>query len=230
MHILGQRPKTLVEISLEPTVKGYRQSLVSQLRGAVTNMFSESDFHQHDPSGRLIYRYPKIQYQWMANQGLIMGWMESAEKLFHMPWLDLQATLNGVDVLATKATLTPESAIFGISDNLLHYSLVTPVLLFNSNNYMAYKSMDFDNRIYETDRLLQAQILIALRGMEIHFPQRLYATFTRLKFTQCIYKGQRLSGISGRFATNAVLPDHFAIGHAVSHGFGWIMLVQKDAQ
>lgn len=230
MHILGQRPKTLVEISLEPTVKGYRQSLVSQFRGAVTSMFPESDFHQHDPNGRLIYRYPKIQYQWMANQGLIMGWMELAEKLFHMPWLDIRATLNGIEVLPTKVTLTPESAIFGIPDNLLHYCFVTPVLLFNSNNYIAYKSMDFNQRPYETDRLLQAQILIALRGLDIHFPQRLYATFTRLRITQCFYKGQWLNGISGRFATNVFLPDFFGFGHAVSHGFGWIKQIQKDNQ
>ena len=230
MHILGKRSKTLVEISLDQTVKGYRQSLVSQLRGGISSIFSGSDFHQHDKDGRFIYRYPKIQYQWLASHGMILGWMESAEKLLHLPWLDLQISLNGISVCCTKATLIPESVLFGVSENLIHYHLETPVLLFNGPNYIKYESMDFEQRTYETDRLLQSQILIALRGMDILFPERLYATFTQMKRTICIYKGQRLYGIRGRFATNAFLPKHFAVGHAVSHGYGWIKPIKKDIQ
>lgn len=228
MYFLGERTRTLVEISLDHTVKGYRQSLVSQLRGGISNMFSESAFHQHDQEGRFIYRYPKIQYQWITNQGIILGWMESAEKILHLPWLDFQITLNGINLSVTKANLTTESAVFGVSKNLVHYRLETPTLLFNRNNYKAYKSMSFKERIYETDRLLQAQVLIALRGLDILFPERLYATFTQLKTMSCQYKGQRLLGIGGRFATNAFLPENFAIGHAVSHGYGWIEPIKKE--
>ncbi len=151
-----------------------------------------------------------------------MGWMESAEKLLQFPWLDLQFHFDGTEVRPTDVFLNPACAQFSVSERLFHYRLTTPVLVFNQKNYVNYKSLKFYDRLYEEDRLLQAQILTALRGLGIDFTTRLYATFTEKKTVPCRYKKQQLHGIQGRFVTNAVLPDDFAIGHAVSHGFGWI--------
>jgi hypothetical protein len=39
---------------------------------------------------------------------------------------------------------------------------------------------------------------------------------------KCEYKGQNLLSIMGEFACNALLPNDFAFGHAVNHGYGWI--------
>jgi len=222
MRILGKRAMTRVELVFDDSIKGPRQALAAQLRGGILNAFEDSEFHQHDADGAFIYRYPRIQYQWRNNNGLILGWMESAETLLRLPWLDLSLHINSAEVQATDVFLNPATAEFGISERLFHYRLAAPVLLFNQKNYANYKSMKFVDKLYEEDRLLQAQILTALRGLNVDFTERLYATFTEKKTVTCLYKGQQLTGILGRFAVNAVLPDDFAIGHAVSHGFGWI--------
>lgn len=222
MRILGKRTMTRVELVFDDSIKGPRQTLAAQLRGGILNAFRDSEFHQHDADGAFIYRYPRIQYQWRNNSGFILGWMDSAEKLLRLPWLDLSIQINGAIVTATDVFLNPTIAAFGASERLFHYRLAAPVLLFNQKNYANYKSMKFMDKLYEEDRLLQAQILTSLRGLDVDFTERLYATFTEKKTVTCLYKGQQLTGILGRFAANAVLPDDFAIGHAVSHGFGWI--------
>ncbi len=227
MHILEKRPKTVVELVFDSSIKGFRQTLAAQLRGGILNAFPDNEFHQHDPSGAFIYRYPRVQYQWRNNNGLVLGWMESAQKILQLPWLDLNISINGNEVRPTDIFLKPASAEFGISERLLHYRLATPVLLFNQKNYAKYKPMKFTDKLYEEDRLLRAQILTSLKGLNIIFPERLYATFTERRTVTCNYKGQQLTGVLGRFATNAILPDEFAIGHAVSHGFGWIKPFEK---
>lgn len=222
MRILGKRAMTRVELVFDDSIQGPRQALTAQLRGGVLNAFRDSEFHQHGADGAFIYRYPRIQYQWRNNSGLILAWMDSAEKLLRLPWLDLPIHINSEIVSATDVFLNPTTAEFGVFERLLHYRFAAPVLLFNQKNYANYKSMKFMDRLYEEDRLLQAQILMALRGLDVDFTERLYATFTEKKTVTCMYKGQQLTGLLGRFASNAVLPDDFAIGHAVSHGFGWI--------
>lgn len=225
MRVLGRRALTRVELVFNDSIRGPRQALAAQLRGGILNAFGDSEFHQHDADGAFIYRYPRIQYQWRNNSGLILGWMESAEKLLRLPWLDLSIHINSEIVNASDVFLNPATSEFGVSERLFHYRLTAPVLLFNQKNYANYKSMKFMDRLYEEDRLLQAQILTALRGLNVDFTERLYATFTEKKTVICQYKGQQLTGILGRFATNAVLPDDFAVGHAVSHGYGWIRSV-----
>lgn len=222
MHLLGKRAQTIVELVFDSSVKGFRQTLAAQLRGAILNAFPDSEFHQHGSNGAFIYRYPRIQYQWRNTRGLILGWMEAAEKILQLPWLDLSISINGTNLSVIDVLLKPASVEFRASARLFHYRLSTPVLLFNQKNYANYKSLNFIDKLYEEDRLLQAQILSALRGLEVDFAERLYATFTEKKTVPCVYKGQQLTGIQGRFATNAILPNDFAIGHAVSHGFGWI--------
>jgi hypothetical protein len=59
-----------------------------------------------------------------------------------------------------------------------------------------------------------------MRGLDVNFTERLYSVFARF-YTQTIEcKQQRLLGIGGEIWTNAVLPNGFALGHEVSHGFG----------
>jgi hypothetical protein len=222
MRVLEKRIQTTVELVFDNSVTGFRQSLVSQLRGGILNAFPSNEFHQHDSKGGFIYRYPRIQYQWRNNRGVIIGWMEAADKVLQLPWLDLSISVNGITLSVMDVFLNPAKIEFGTSERLCHYQLSTPVLLFNQKNFSNYKKLNFTEKLYEENRLLQAQILTALRGLDVDFTNRLYATFTVKKAVPCVYKGQQLSGIQGRFATNAILPNNFAIGHAVSHGFGWI--------
>jgi len=66
-----------------------------------------------------------------------------------------------------------------------------------------------------------------MRGLMVDFNVQLYAAFTEMEISLCYYKKQPMLGIKGCFVTNASLPNGFAIGHAVSHGYGWIVPRKK---
>jgi hypothetical protein len=224
MHLLGRVSQITIELCWQRQVAGAALVKASQLRGALAQAFAEQDlFHQHDPEGNFLYRYPTIQYRWRNDHGVITGWGDAVSQLLHLPWLDLVLTLGEEEVQVIDVILTTSHSLFGISERLLHYQFFSPALILNQKNYSRYQAMNPLEQQNERDRLLVAQILTALRGLEIDFPVQLYAAFTQLHTQSCFYKKQKLLGLAGSFVCNAVLPSGFAIGHAVSHGYGWIV-------
>jgi hypothetical protein len=224
MHLLATIPLTQVELRWDRELAGGAQLRTKQLRGALANAFRGDDlFHQHDLlTGKALYRYPRVQYRWRQGRGLVVGWGETADRLLALPWLELNLLLGDDPVVAGDVALTLNQAQFGVGDRLGYYRLETPVLLFNQENYRSYQAMSAAQQRNERERLLVANLLIALRGLAVTFPERLYATVADLQSCTCHYKGEKLLGLTGEFATNAVLPDGFSFGHAVSHGYGWL--------
>jgi len=223
VHILAELPMTTVKLTWDQPIHGRARNLARQLRGAIARVFSDNSlFHQHFVAGKTLYRYPLIQYRWDSGCGLIIGWLEGAEVLSNIPWLATELVLGTKKVRISDALIKFEVAEFGVADQLKHYKLRSPSLLFNQNNYKAYKKMSPRERHDECNRLLVAQILTALRELHVDFDARLYASFISTRIFPCRYKEQDLIGITGWFATNAILADGFAFGHAVSHGYGWI--------
>lgn len=223
MHLLDKRPYAEIELCWDREVPGPPKTRAGQLRGALAAAFAEDDlFHQHAADGQPLYRYPQVQYRWRGGHGLVVGWQAAAERLLRLPWLDLNLQLGNAAAGVADVRLVAHHAPFGVSQRLLHYRFISPALLFNQKNYAAYRTMDFSGRHAERDRLLVASLLMTLRGLAIEFPERLYATFTQFSTAVCHYKQQELLGLCGGFASNALLPDGLAIGHAVSHGYGWL--------
>ncbi|NVZ11572.1 hypothetical protein HW932_20190 [Allochromatium humboldtianum] len=224
MHSLAKIPCAQVELTWDREVSGAPGQRARQLRGALATAFhGDPLFHQHDPeTGKALYRYPRIQYRWHEGRGVVIGWAEAAQRLLDRPWLDLNLELGEETVTIGDAALTLNHGQFAVSERLEPYRLRTPVLLFNQENYRRYQQMDERAQRHERNRLLVAQLLTALRGLDVTFPERLYATFTRIHQSPSRYKSQNLLGLGGELACNLMLPDGFAFGHAVSHGYGWL--------
>lgn len=222
MHPLATIPLAQVELHWNHAVSGGGEQRTRQLRGALANAFRDDDlFHQHDPlTGKPLYRYPRIQYRWNDAHGLVCGWGEAAGRLLGLPWLDLTLRLGDDVVSVTDAALTLHQGQFGVSERLIHYRSETPLLLFNQDNYRRYRTLNEKEQKMERERLLVSNLLTALRGLGVTFPERLYALFTRIQTQPCHYKGENLLGITGELATNVLIPDGFSVGHAVSHGYG----------
>ncbi len=223
IDILCEIPYTSVGLRWPEPLRGHWVTRARQLRGAIAAAFpDENVFHQHDETGKELYRYPHIQYRWQHGFGEVAGWYHCAEKLLNLPWLDLPLSLNQDEVSIADALITTRYAQFGMVQKLLRYRFGAPVLVFNQGNFKKYQQMDERAQAMERDRLLVAQILTALKGLRVTFPVILYAAFTDIETQFCEYKKQNLLGISGEFVSNALLPSGFSIGHAVSHGYGWI--------
>ena len=228
MHILAQVPYASVELRWYSPLAGPTHVRTRQLRGAIAHAFPDDDrFHQHDSEGKQLYRYPHIQYRWKDGYGVVAGWMMGAETLLNISWLDLPLMIGKDEVQVSDAIMSTQYAQFGISDYLLHYQFVSPALIFNQKNYSKYKKLESKAaQQYELDRLLVAQLLSPMKGLRVNFEARLYAAFTDVKLKSCRYKEQNMMGIEGSFVTSALLPSGFSIGHAVSHGYGWVVPVQ----
>lgn len=224
MHSLAKIPCAQVELTWVRDLEGQPAQRARQLRGALATAFrADPLFHQHDPAtGKALYRYPRVQYRWRAGHGVVIGWAEAASRLLDRPWLDLHLQLGEESVSIGDAALTLNHGQFAVSERLERYRLCSPVLLFNQENYRRYQSMSEHEQSQERDRLLVSYLLTALRGLDVTFPERLYATFTRSQYRPCHYKGQDLLGVVGEIVCNAGLPDGFAFGRAVSHGYGWL--------
>lgn len=224
MHSLAMVPCAQVELNWDRDIAGKPEQRARQLRGALANAFRDDPlFHQHDPAtGEDLYRYPKVQYRWHGGRGLVLGWAEAANRLLDRPWLDLSLQLGEESVSIGDAALTLHHGHFAVSDQLEHYRLQSPALLFNQENYRRYQQMNEHTQRRERDRLLVSSLLVALRGLDVTFPVQLYATFASIHYRPCRYKGQEFLGIVGDFACNIVIPDGFAFGRAVSHGYGWL--------
>ena len=224
MHaLLSEVPLCEVQLQWNQTVDGDGETRARQFRGYLGRRFSDNPlFHQHEESGRVLYRYPRVHYRWQEGGALIVGWQDAAHELARLPWLELQPLLGEQLVTVKDVRLKQSVSEFGLATRLQRYHLATPVLLFNQKNYTTYKQADRVGKLAESDRLLVAQLLTAMRGLQVEFDGLLYAAFTDIKPVNCYYKQQELLGLRGQFICNAQLPSGFAIGHGVSHGYGWI--------
>jgi hypothetical protein len=225
MYLLAEIPFTSVELRWTSPLSGADYLRARQLRGAIANAFpDDSRFHQRGADGNPLYKYPHIQYRWKEGYGVVAGWHSGAETMLNISWLDLPLTIGKDEVCVSDAIISSQDAHFGMSESLRRYVFSSPVLLFKQKNYKKYKQLESEAaRKVERDRLLMAQLLTAMRGVGVHFDVQLYAAFTEVTICRCYYKSQNMMGIQGSFATNAVLPNGFAVGHAVSHGYGWIV-------
>ena len=225
MDPIKKIPYTEIELRWHHPLQGPPQVRARQLRGSLAQCFRDDPlFHQHDPNdGKPLYRYPRIQYRWSEGRGRVAGWGEAAHRLPDLPWLDLELKLGPDPARITEIGLDTRYAGFGIAPRLQRYRFASPALLLNQDNYRRYRQMGATRRREELDRLLVAQILTALRGLEIGYPGRLYAAVCDGRTVPCQYKGQELVGLTGEIHCSAQLPPGFAIGHGVSHGFGWLL-------
>jgi hypothetical protein len=212
----------LVTVRLTWAEEGSVRSSPDLLRGAVAGRFPDNPlFHQHDGE-RVVYRYPQVQYRWDRDGPVLLGLGEGARFLSAVEWAGMELRIGDRPLTVRDAVCTFRRHEIRPTTGLVRYRLAAPWLPFSQENYRRYQSMNAEERLAERDRLAVAGLLIALRGFGVEFPCRLYAAFESAAARPCRYKGVDLLGFRGRLLTNVDLPDGFAFGRAVSHGYGWL--------
>ncbi len=192
------------------------------LRGAVAACFPENPlFHQHEGDG-VVYRYPQVQYRWDREGPILLGLGEGARFLTSVEWGGLRLRIGADCVTVRDAVCSFRRHEIRAAPRLLRYRLAAPWLPLSQENYQRYRSLNSSEQATELDRLAVAGLLIGLRGFGVEFPERLYAAFDPDRSQPCRYKGVDLIGFGGQLLTNVDLPDGFALGRAVSHGYGWL--------
>lgn len=196
-----------------------------QLRGAIAERFADNSlFHQHE-DGRLAYRYPSIHYRWDQQGAVIVGFGEGVRALMELSWPGLHLVLGSRQVSVLEATCSLRRHAIVPADRLLRYRFEAPWLAFSPEVYQRYRRMSLGEQEAERDRLAVANLLVAMRGLGVTFPGRLFAGVEVYRPQTCVYKGVELLGFTGTLLANVDLPTGFALGRAVSHGYGWVSRV-----
>jgi hypothetical protein len=194
----------------------------SLLRGALASRFPDDPlFHQHD-GDRVVYRYPLVQYRWDREGPIIIGFGAAARSLAAIAWPGMELRLGERSQTVRDAVCVFRRHEIRPSLRLLRYQFLTAWLPFSQDNYRRYQTMTGAAQVAERDRLAVAGLLMALRGVGVEYPGRLYAAFELQGAEPCRYKDVDLLGFRGRLLANVDLPEGFAIGRAVSHGYGWL--------
>lgn len=197
------------------------------LRGAIAARFVDNPlFHQHGGDG-FVYRYPRIQYRWDEDGPILFGVGEGALFLARVEWAGLELRLGERMVTVREAVHRFDRHFVGPTARLIRYRFESPWLPLSQDNYQPYRSLPPAAQEARLDTLAVNGVLIGLRGMGVDFPTQLYAAFEQATSVPCRYKGVDLLGFTGTLLVNADLPDGFALGRAVSHGYGWVRRLHR---
>lgn len=187
-------------------------------------------FHNHREDGTNIYLYPLVQYKVINSKPLIIGIKDGIKSLWKV--FDEISELNldnrELEVFDKKSFL--KQIQFGMLDNCQSYSLLTPWLALNEENYKKYKSIDRNNWKAKKEllaKILEGNILAMSKGLGYTVPEPIKANIIRTKEVPTSLKGTPMLGFLGTFSVNFEIPDYWGIGKSVSRGFGTIKRIDN---
>lgn len=207
-----------------------RPSQIHKFRGFVGNLFKNHDLiHNHDlSSGKLIYRYPLIQFKLISKIPAIIAITEEAVNLFSEIFMKLdKIVVDGVTIPVFEKNLKIEDIEFGYSAETFIYEFVSPWIGLNQKNYPKY---DEAITIEEKNELLKKALIGNILSMAKYLncwleKEQKIKVELQVKEKIVNLKGKSMVGFTGIFKTNFMIPDDLGIGKSVSRGFGTVRRV-----
>ena len=202
-----------------------RPDQIHKFRGFVGNLFKKHDLiHNHDlETGKVIYRYPLIQFKLIDNTPAIIAITDRAVKIFTEIFMNLdKINIDGIEIAVFEKDLKVEETDFGYSDETFMYEFITPWLGLNQNNYKKYESAKSNDEKQENlKRILTGNILSMSKSLDYRLreDQRINTTL-QVKHRKVNLKGKTMLGFTGVVKTNFLIPDYMGVGKSVSRGFG----------
>lgn len=211
--------------TLKLTLKSDRpvEEEATKLRGFFATRFTEYTLvHQHIDVGKLLYRYPRIQYKVLAGEAIVLGIDEGAEILKEMydKYDEIQLGKSTYKIVERGLSLKEEE--FGIYPKMLNYEFIIPWIALSQNNYQKYLKSNYENRKKLLQRTLIGNILSASKGLDYVVLDEIKIKIGKLRERKCNLKGASFIGFLGDFMVNFVIPDYMGVGKSVSRGFGTI--------
>ncbi|GAB6094234.1 CRISPR-associated endonuclease Cas6 [Desulfatiferula olefinivorans] len=198
---------------------------IHKLRGYVGNLFKNHDLiHNHDnETGKVIYRYPLVQFKVIDRAPSIVCITEKAVAVFHDLFMNLDAiSIDGTIIPVFEKDLKIEDVPFGYSNEAFVYEFQSPWIGLNQKNYLSYEdAKDDGERKTLLKRILTGNLLSMSKSLEYRLaPEQTIHTDLTVKSGPVQLKGKTLLGFRGVIKTNFMIPDHLGLGKSVSRGFG----------
>lgn len=215
--------------TLRLTLKSNRslEEDASKLRGFFATRFTEYTLmHQHIDVGKLLYKYPRIQYKILEGTAIVLGIEEGAEVLkeIYDKYDEIKLGESAYAIVERGITLKEEK--FGTSPEILSYEFITPWIALSQKNYQRYLESNRNEQRELLRRTLIGNILSASKGLEYVVLEEIKVGIGRLKRRKCELKDLLFIGFLLNFSVNFEIPDYMGIGKSVSRGFGTIKRIQ----
>ncbi len=197
------------------------------LRGAIASLFPDNAlFHQHSADGRLVYRYPLVQYKIIGGDGMLVGIGAGAAALAGIDLLNKTLTMGRSKYGIEEQRMYSGRVCLGASDRLLRYDFLSPWLGLNAKNYEYYqRTGDRGKRRALLERVLTGNVISLSKGLEYNISERIFTGILQIDEVQVSLKGTGMLAFTGSFAINFFIPDFLGIGKSVSRGFGAVIRV-----
>lgn len=197
-----------------------------KLRGYFGDLFREHSplLHNHyADEGTSIYRYPQVQYKVLNHIPTLVGVAEGAKLLIDLFLSIKELNIGGVVYPVLHKNLQSANVSIGVRDDLMTYEFQTLWMALNQHNYQAYIRETPEERSKHLKQALIGNILTFYKGVGLRLePQERILAQVQVEEKTTQFKNQQMLAFSGRFTTNALLPDGVGIGKSPARGFGTI--------
>lgn len=214
-------PTTLIQF---PEIK-LPVSAAHQLRGYFGNLFREKSplLHNHYEDGRVMYRYPLVQYKVVDSTPTLLGLAEGANLLVDLFLKINELRIGGITYPVLHKHIQAGQARVGVvPDELFAYEFKTLWMALNQKNHSAYLNLnDAEKSVFLSKSILQANLLAFCSGIG-HYEKNRIVAHAQLTEKKTKFKDQEMLAFAGGFVTNINLPDFAGIGKSVSRGFGTV--------
>jgi hypothetical protein len=206
------------------------EGTAAQLRGFFATKFTEYTLlHQHD-AGRLIYRYPLVQYKLIDGTPTVIGINEGSDLLKEIFHATRSIRLGEREFRVIETGIDLRLLPFGMSERIHSYEFVTPWLALNQKNYVRYYGMKNGAERRDLLRGILAGNLISIsKSLGYDVPGRIKCDLEVVPQKRRL-KDVNLMAFVGRFHANFEIPDLLGIGKSVSRGFGAVRQIRGEGR
>ena len=200
-------------------------------RSAINLVNEKKDvlLHHHLSDGKLLYRYPLIQFKQIGSKPAIFTLNEGTESLTQI-------------ITAKEVTLNIKGKVFPLNVLKIHFEQVnlcfteglipykiTHWIALNEKNYQVYqKSQNLKQQIELLERLLTAHIIAFAEGISWSLDKRIELNITKIqKQSWLTLKRTKLLAFDVHFLANLLLPNYVGLGKSCSVGFGMVECLPK---
>jgi hypothetical protein len=201
-----------------PTRDGHK------LRGYFANQFGEESdlFHNHTDAGKVIYRYPRIQYKIIRGTPTLVG-IDDGGQLLVERFLRMKAIeINGQQLPCDQKNLKSEEHTVGVNGQLHNYQFLNPWLPINQKNHREYLTMNLTEQKTKLQSILINHMIAFFKAIQHQETERIMVNLQLEAAGETRFKDQNLLAFKGSFVTNVQLPDHIGLGKSTARGFGAI--------
>lgn len=177
-----------------------------RIRGAIGRLIDRPEFHHHAEQ-RLVYQHPLIRYDVHDKEALIAGLAEGAFLLRSIPTLP-SLRLGTGEHRVVDQTMEVGRAEIGPCSELIIYSVQTPYLALNHENYNVWQRSDPFSARRLLQRIVVGNLLSLAKAIRLDVRERLDAEVDLWADQwEEVKPGVRLLGFRGTIQVNFRLPD-----------------------